>query len=45
MFNDLCVFVPAAGVREAEGAHAHPRFQPGEGEGGWSAHMLLGSNQ
>lgn len=34
-----------AGVREAEGPHADPRVQPGEGQSGWSPHMLLCAHQ
>lgn len=34
-----------AGVREAEGLHADPRVQHGEGQSGWSPHMLLCAHQ
>lgn len=34
-----------AGVREIEGPHADPCVQHGEGQSGWSPHMLLCTHQ
>lgn len=34
-----------AGVREVEGPHADPLVQQGEGQSGWSTHMLLCTHQ
>lgn len=34
-----------AGVSETEGPHADSCAQPGEGQSGWSPHMLLHSHQ
>lgn len=42
--SDVCV-CPAAGVWEAEGSHAHPSVQSGEGEGGRRSDLLLGALQ
>lgn len=34
-----------AGVRQIEGPHADPRVQQGEGQSGWSPHLLLCTHQ
>lgn len=45
VFPVTALSVYPAGVREVEGPHADPCVQHGEGQSGWSPHMLLCTHQ
>ena len=45
VFPMTSLSVCPAGVREVKGPHADPRVQHGEGQSGWSSHMLLCTHQ
>ncbi len=45
IFPVRALSVCPTGVREVEGPHADPCVQHGEGQSGWSPHVLLRTHQ